>query len=428
MSVHFEFDWVDTGPSPDIAAHHTMAALTIKAGNETVTSVLDRRSKSSRSHVVVPLLHVAEWLACNWWNIWYEIANLNAQKQGFESRHNLSHAGDGFILPNLTMVPVSDRISLRWKPWKPQHTRIEFLDGGEKMVERKDLEEEFRAIIDGVLERLSSLPQAKVISESLKNDWDLINSVDADEIEFCRAASLLGLDPFDVHAPFDDAIVESWRRLDSALREDALACASQESLLSVSSWIENNLLKLSESESRSEWNDIRHAIPDTTAREPWRQGYHLARSARSIIGFGNGRFDFEESGPLTFDHHVSKAPSSRIYGLLLNDRPACVTIPKGKPRQRFLLARALGDFLWKSTEDAGILSSLATDRQARNRAFAAEFLAPSESLREKIQDLDFDYDTIDELSSEFGVSSLVVSNQIKNHELLSEGRIPMTLA
>ena len=154
MSVRFRFDWVDTGPSPDALARDTMAALTIEAGNATVTSVLDRRNRVYRSHVVTPLFSVAEWLVSNWWHIWCEIEDAGAQRPDFESRHNLAFAGDGYVLPSLTMVPMSGRMQLRWTKRRPRHAGIEFVDSGEQDVEHDALDAELRGLIDAVLERL----------------------------------------------------------------------------------------------------------------------------------------------------------------------------------------------------------------------------------------------------------------------------------
>ena len=154
MSVRFRFDWVDVPSSPDDLARHTMAALSIEAAGATITSVLDRRSRAWRDHVVVPLFTVAEWLVGNWWHLFHEIESTGEQKSGFELRHNLAFAGDGFILPSLIMVPAPDRVHLRWRRHRPEHARIEFVDEGEASVGREELESQFRDLIDAVLERL----------------------------------------------------------------------------------------------------------------------------------------------------------------------------------------------------------------------------------------------------------------------------------
>lgn len=159
MSVRFQFDWVDAGPSPDRNAQATMAALSIKAGDATVTSVLDRGNRLYSDMVVVPLFGVAEWLVTNWWHFWYEAGDTGEQRPGFDARHNLAFAGDGFVLPNLTMTPTSGRMHLQWTRYKPRHAQIEFVDEGQESVEREALETEFRHCIAAVLERLHGHPE-----------------------------------------------------------------------------------------------------------------------------------------------------------------------------------------------------------------------------------------------------------------------------
>ena len=67
----FEYEWCDDAePSPDRVSQHTMARITITVGDRIVTSVHDRYLKDYRDHIFVPLSHVAEWLAVNWWYLW----------------------------------------------------------------------------------------------------------------------------------------------------------------------------------------------------------------------------------------------------------------------------------------------------------------------------------------------------------------------
>ena len=225
MSVRFRFGWVDAGPSPDILAQATMATLSVEAGNATVTSVLDRGNRIYSNEVVVPLFGVAEWLVTNWWHIWYEIEDTGEQRPEFASRHNLAFAADGFVLPSLTMTTVSGRMQLRWVPYKPQHARIEFVDEGLESVARDELETELRGLIDAVIERLHGRPDTAPAADNLARDWNAVNGLDADELEFSRAAALLGLDPFDVQDDVADGIVAFWARTEPSLREAAVAAA-----------------------------------------------------------------------------------------------------------------------------------------------------------------------------------------------------------
>ena len=417
MSVHFRFEWVDAAPSPDCAARHTMAALSVEAGGLSVTSVRDRRSQVYRDHVVVPLFNLAEWLVNNWWHLWYEIGDTVQQKPGFEQRHSLAFAGDGFVLPQLTMVQSSGRMHLRWTRWAPRHASIEFVDEDETFVSRADLETEFRTIVEAVVERLRSMDAGSPASVSLVEAWDAINSLDPEEEEFSGAAALLGIDPFDVENSMAETIAAFWQRAAPSIREEALASADERTLPRVSEWLEHTIETLQTAERKSDWTKIRASLSPVQAAEPWRRGYELANSVRRLLDVGDGRFEFQDKGPLAIHHGEGVTPCSRIHGLVAENAPACVTTGRSETGKRFLLARALGDYVGRPEPGVGILTSLFTDRQAQSRAFAAELLAPAESLRSRLDDRFADDDTIDEIGREFGVSSQVVLHQIENHDL-----------
>ena len=417
MSVHFRFGWVDAGPSPDKLAQSTMATLSVEAGGATVTSVLDRANRIYSDEVVVPLFSVAEWLVTNWWHIWYEVGDASEQRPAFESRHNLAFAGDGFVLPNLNMIPTSGRVHLQWTRYKPRHARIEFVDEGRQSVERDELESELRNLIDAVIERLHGRPETGAAADNLGRAWNAINDLDADERDFSRAAALLGIDPFDVQDSVADAIVAFWERADPSIREDALAIASENSLTRVGRWLDEAIDTLAEDHNNTDWADIRGALPPLTTAEPWARGHALARAARERIGANGGPTDFARHGPMAIRHHETQPPTRRIHGLVGADTPACMTAPRGESGKRFLIARALGDYLGRSAPGLGMLSSLATDRQAQSRAFAAEFLVPAESLRRRLSGDSVDAERTDELAQEFRVSSELIRRQIQNHDL-----------
>ena len=416
MSIRFRFNWVDAGPSPDVFARSTMAALSIQVADATVTDVLDRRNRTCSDEVVVPLFGVAEWLVTNWWHIWYEVGDLR-ETPAFESRHNLAFAGDGFVLPSLSMAPAFGRMQLRWTRYKPRHAPIEFVDEGRQSVEREALEPELRNLIDAVLERTRGRPETSAAAEGLDRAWNAVNDLDAAEREFSRAAALLGIDPFDVPVHVADDLVEFWERVDPSLREDALATTGEGSLRRVADWLDEALDTLAGEERPNEWSAVRQALPSPTGGDPWERGYALARAARDRIGVNGGRFDFASDGPLAIPHRKTQPPSTRIHGIVGAETPACRTAPRGISGTRFLIARALGDYLGRSAAGPGLLSSLTTERQAQCRAFAAEFLAPAALLRRRIPDDGLEVEQIDDLGLEFGVSSELIRRQIQNHHL-----------
>lgn len=417
MTVRFEFKWVDSGPSPDRTAQRTMADLRITADKKAITAVVDRLTNTYRESIITPLFNIAEWLVANWCHIRYEVAGAGDQDVEFDSRHNLARAGDGFALPELTIVPASDtRTQLKWDRSDWQHAQLEFLQQGSLFVERDALEAEFRTLIDAVLNRLRADADTTLAADSLDRAWKAVNDLDESETEFCRAAALFGADPFDVHDRVADRIIEFWQHTDASLRGDALAIARGAELTSITDWLSSATEAVQEAPESDGWSRLRQGLkPPKPGQEPWAWGYRSARAVRERIG-ADGDFIDLDRGSAAIAYESSEVPTPRIQGLVGADTPQCVIARRGlETSTRFVQARALGDYLGRSSAGFGLLSSVATDRQARSRAFAAEFLAPSASLGERINSRRVDDEQIEDLGHEFRVSTEVIRRQIQNH-------------
>ncbi len=393
-----------------------MAALTIEVDGSVVTSVLDRRSRSCRDHVVTPLGYVAEWLVGNWWRLFHEVEDARTPRPGFAEAHDLAFAGEGYVLPSLTMVPTPQRMRLRWRRHQPSHSTIEFTEQGEALVDRHELEDALRSLVEVVRGRLAG---DELTGEFLCSEWSAIQAVDEDERAFCRAAALLGQDPFAVRQPLAEQLIDFWHRAEPAIRDDALASANGigfTSLAPLAGWLKEVLHSLAGTRG-SNWSDFRAALPMSTVREPYRRGYDLARAARGQLGQRSERYEFSTTGPQAVANVTTRPPTSTIQGMVAADSPACALADGRETSRRFLLARALGDYLGRTEQGPAILSGLATDRQAQSRAFAAEFLAPADSLRQRLGSEQIPPDIVDDLALEYGVSSYVVRHQMDNHNL-----------
>ena len=413
MSVRMAFDWVEAAASTDRLAQATMAALTIKVNGQVVTSVLDRGSRSCRDHAITPLAYVAEWLVGNWWRLFHEVEDERTPREDFAETHNLAFVGEGFLLPHLMIAPTPERMRLRWAPYRPRHSDIEFVEQGEAHVDRQDLQEAVQGIVEATLDRLDGLG---VTAEFLQRDWAAIQSADGDERMFCRAAALLGQDPFAVPPALADQIVDFWHRAEPTLREDALATANGEGLPRLATWLTDALERLRSTGTGAAWADIRGTLPTPSVEKPYQRGHQLAQAVRAHLASHPDRYEFAEAGPEALGFVELESPNARIQGLVAADSPACATAVNGRAR-RFLQARALGDYLGRSTDGPAILSGLSTERQAQSRAFAAEFLAPAHALRAQIGSSHIHPDEVEDLAALFDVSSHVVWHQIQNHHL-----------
>lgn len=414
----FDYEWCDAEPSSDRVSQYTMARVRIEAGGQIVTSLYDRYLKDDRDEVFVPLAHVAEWMAANWWHLWYEPADVSGeQRPGFVARHDLADAGNGFVLPRVTFVPVGDRVRVRARRWSPMHAPLEFRAECDVMLHRDDLEQEFRSLIGDVIERLRA---KRTPFDSLESEWRAIESLDQEEREFCQAVAITGLDPFDVDAQTADRIARAWNQLDPAIREDTLGAAPEHSLDAIRDWSDRCLESAEQGQSGEGWRTIRQAArrAGASGHLPWQRGYEDARAVRKELAAQPGAFDFERSGQLGIWIREDQAPAPRIHGVVASESPSCVVVRKPEPGTRFLVARALGDYVGREELAPAILASLDTARQARSRAFAAEFLAPAAWLRNQVGSAEsVDGEAVDEFAAELGVSSSVVHHQIQNHRI-----------
>lgn len=420
-SVHFDFRWLDHGLSRHSAEDATFAELEIRVGDDIVTGVFERlpsgRNAWPKKHVVVPLLHVAEWLVSNWWHLRCELPAVDDQRPGFESRHVLAHAGEGLVLPKLKIISDAERVHLRWSRWKPKRSAARFVTDGQADVSREALETEFRTLIEAVLERVGSLLGGTEDCESLKADWEAINSLGQAEVELAQAATLLGEDPCDIDDSVASDIVAFWEATPPSIREEALASSSAESLSSLGKWLNDSLARLEESYDGIRWSAVRDATSANRPGPPRTRGHTLADGVRILLEPRGGRFDFDQSGLLGVPVLESMPPCRHIQGLVGPYNPACVAGPCDEASKKYLQARALGDYLERVEPVPGILSSLATDRQAQSRAFADQFLVPVDSIRARLEGRQLNEEAIAELCTEFGVSSDIVRRQIHNHRL-----------
>jgi len=104
------------------------------------------------------------------------------------------------------------------------------------------------------------------------------------------------------------------------------------------------------------------------------------------------------------------APGSmRGFQSIDGNAPVIVVEDEGSLATRFVVARAIGDYLVFGNREACV-ADLYTDRQAVGRAFAAEFLAPGQGVTEM---LDAGMPTY-RVADHYGVFSEVIRRQYEN--------------
>ena len=429
--LSFDIDWVDAEGinGPELSA--TWASLRIRVGDSIVTRVLDGRAKTVRDFVYVPLYPLAEWLATNWWFLTHEMEN--PAKEGnpeFHRRHALRAGREGYAYPDLEMVTSGARTRLVWKRDSLRWSRVEFLDQGETWVDSDTFREACADLVDQVIRRLAAFD---VNGTLLQDEWKEIQSADDEEAQFCRAAAGLGWDPYDLDEEKRSWVLDLAERLGSLLGESVPAFIETDPRpwLSIVDDFEQarRFNSLSLERLRSFRDD---ALPFVEwGLDPWSAGYDCARLLRRNLNLDGEPLPTMERIAAALDEDAAEVEMVTTKPVGRGDWPTLVDavitrneaeLPafafrrRSDESRRFHFCRALAEVLLSPRSDT-FLTRAHSERQQRNRAFAAEFLAPSAGLRCRVSGTVVDSDDIDELATEFGVSSLVIEHQIKNHRI-----------
>ena len=429
--LSFEIDWVDAEGvnGPELSA--TWASLRIHADDSVITRVLDTRAKTVRDFVYVPLFPLAEWLASNWWFLAHEFENpVKEADPAFRRRHSLGANREGYAFPDLEVVSSGARTRLVWKrnlsPW----TRIEFLAHGQIWMDRSEFQESCAGLVDQVIRRLASVG---VEGTFLEEEWAAIQAADKEESEFCETTAGLGWDPYSLDDKGRELVLQLTEVLNGAVLEEAVAALDPRTLRAGSSAISaavdgarSNGLNLDRLRS------IRRQIiqeEDFSRLNPWEAGYHAARRLRRGLdldgeplptifemaralgedpeSLGKVRQPVDFKGAALVDAVIARSENGRSGFAFrrLHDNS-----------WRFHFCRALAEILVSPGTDT-LLTRAHSERQQRNRAFAAEFLAPSSGLKNRLSLPVVDGEEIDELAVEFGVSSRLIEHQVRNHRI-----------
>jgi hypothetical protein len=418
-----QFEWEE---SPKVRApelNATWARLEIHVGGECITRVESRRTQSVRAGIYVPLFPVAEWMVANWWFLWDEW-----RASGADPRHNLLAAREGFTLPDARFLPTETKIEVIWQPASTAafgaSGDILFLSRGSATVPKALVQAEFRRLVEAVIERLSTRHGQ---GSCLASEWQAVLNAeqDPDQKAFCEKAARLGCDPFDVPDDVADQIERLGVLLPEPVAEDFCDAIPLEQMTSGATAVRAFIDSAASAESHAgRWSELRNELQGPKTGIPWRDGYNEARALRSALGL---------TGPIRSDLNtllIREFGPFEIRDFMFLPRIDAVSAPtrSGAPlfgfsnrlrdeSRRFVLCRALSDQL--ASSQASLVTRSETEHQRRNRAFAAEFLAPAESLKERITGDRVGEEDIEDLADEFQVSDRIIRHQIQNHNLAS---------
>ncbi len=429
--LQLNFEWVDPQGAKIPELRATWASFRITVNGEPITRLFDHQLNSVRDTVFIPLYPLTEWIALHWWNLLFESKTPGrATKSNYDSRHYLRYAREGYALPDLAITPVGKDIEFEWHVTNLPNYKLEFIRSGSARIEVCQVEEIFSRFINSVIERLH---QNNIHDSLLEGEWSAIVAADDEEKEFCIAAAKLGVNPYNLREEVIDAILSVNDSLPSSIFDSFFRAANVNQLVKQAEKLKSTIEQLKASGTKvPRFTELRNQLHHYNLRDkPWIEGYTYARELRRILKVEDKIFpDLEAFGKVldlsedTLNAIVRETDSSRLFDALVvinqADSPSFAIDKKNKDAKNFTFCRGLFEFLNSANGSPLLITKSQTERQQRNRAFAAEFLSPSDLLSQRISSSVIDREEVEDLATEFGVSSFVIEHQLKNHKLIKE--------
>jgi hypothetical protein len=425
MSLEFRFAWENPEGARGAERRATWAYLEILVRGKPITRVIDNSSRGVRDGIYLPLAPVAQWFLANYWFVQYEFLTSSKAADEFHLRHNLRYGGEGFALPSLVFEPLGDVVKIAWSPVRLEAQRVEFTESGVHVLALREFQDAIIDLIEGVYKRLV---EQNVEESFIQEEWKEISQLSSEEVDFCRIAASLGIDPFDLDEDIQGKILETAGSLPRSVVQDFFTTSSP-------TFLERDADILRTAISRSRQTTLPASRLPSIRRDlrsagypkvlPWEYGYSVARHVRQIMGLRNEPLTphelSAEIGVGVTEHYVFADSVTDLFDAVMNndenDHPGFVVARRARPRMEFSLYRAVFEYLVGNIGEPKLITSARSDSQKRNRAFAAELLLPADVLRGAVGDRIVSEEEVEDLGDRFGVSPYVVRHQLQNHNI-----------
>lgn len=437
QDIEIRWEWLAAPSVKAAELRATWARLEIHVGGETLTLVEDKESGSSRRSIYCSLYPLAEWIAFNWWFLRAHsrpASTLSKSRSYARSasdrflqrqRHNVRSAGDGFLWPNLFILPEGGTTRLVWRADPPDVASqvIRFLTSGEVVIESSLLQQRLTDFVEVVVSRLA---ETGIRDTQLQVEWAAIQSTEPQEAAFCLTSARLGLDPYSEADKYEADILQAADQLDDQLLDDFMDVVQPDKISVALEWVaaaQEDIRRLT-APAADEVEALRSELspsPDWSHLRPWERGWAQARRVRGTLGI-DAADPFELQGILRASARAVPPRGLQALGGKDPDTPALVIVGNHQPEaaRRFTIARALWHLLWQS-ESRFLVTTAYTDLQKVERAFAAELLAPAEGIAGQLSvdsiHLGVEEREIEELARKYQVSPMIVQHQLDNQIL-----------
>ena len=419
--MRFSVDWLPDGKHKNPEERATLCDLRIEINGKAVSAHVDSRANDSRETLTVPIVHLAEGIAANWWAIF----------GGRDVVHSVLPWRMGFALPDVRFECVGSMFLAHSKQLQIENPPLVFWQSSEEFVPTKKAETELARLLGSVVEQLD---EEGLIDTEVQLAWSRVQEsrADREESSFCEAAGALGVDPYEI-SDEDASFIEEAGKLfsgdtlieflaDVRAREVTVPKSERRDLIQ---WINDWRPKYDSAlpELRAVADQLSETVREVSQRPPWAIGHHAARAFRAAT-------ELQGAAPLSI-RRIAQELGSNSFRRAQGPRALQAVVAREEQQvhidlrsrgsrtwdrnsETFAFARAIGDAVCFSDAGLSTINGLhRATRQAVGRAFAAEFLAPRETVLEMCDE----GRDVEEIAGLLEVHTKTVEHQIENAPL-----------
>ncbi|MEB3311584.1 MAG: hypothetical protein VKJ02_15265 [Snowella sp.] len=426
--LSLNFDWLPSGNNaPEI--QQTMGRFSLQAGEVNLTENKSIWSEEIDSTVLVSAYPLASWIASSWWRLLFEPLPPNRNPSvNWRMAHELTASNQGFIWPRVIFASDTESMQIWATPSDPTDKQsVRYINGLERPVSENLLEFDkiAAAFIESVISRLN---QTGIHSTSLAHLWEEVQEERSDphSTMYRRREAELGFEPDECPEEIvEEAFALAQQMGEETLSELAPTCG-QESLETKPFSTIKELIKSSGLKGKPvNWSNL--PVNQEAIKAPWQQAKEVASFVRKEIG--------NEENPLTnkilcdllglqeSEYDAWQPPERQSISVAVPlETDGFYYHPRKTHRlaKRFEFARLIGDYLLYGNSGKSWLAStdIKTSRQKYQRAFAAEFLCPLDSLQDYLNN-DYSESAIEDASKYFKVSEQTIEMILINNRLIA---------
>ena len=427
-----------TGDAGDAEVRATNAEIAILVNSECATEIEDRRALSVRKTIRASAYILAYWLASNWWRLRWEPDNqavsMGPESLDWQMTHQLASSGGGYVWPSVKIAGDGNQMLVscqsRGNEGDESISPVRYLNSFEERISASSFELGVGAFVELVLARLDAIRVRKTALHDLWSDIRAERKKKPMEIKR-KLEAMLGVDP-DEQNKVIEGLLKKWQpRVGRLALEEIAAASGSPSIESVLESSDKFAQSVNTFSTIANYAEIKSSLADKGPLGecvPWRLGKEAAYAIRDVWGLGRGpvnnvaiseRLGLEEA--VLSETHSSAPLAIGVRGSR-DDQLKLLLKSSNRNSRRFEAARLFGDHLVIDTQDAWKPATHSlTARQKFQRAFAAEFLCPSEELRDRYGQGALNVDDLDdrsyEISREYEVSQQLVFQHFENRNV-----------